>query len=932
MPEAPSLETARAARDTSPSFYRGVNPLVPGGRGFHPVCVCCGADVPGEEGRRVHAAPVSGFSGVAAARRPPVAFAAGDGTLPEAIVWTALDCPGQFAWLVEGVRTGLLGRRTARVLGPVPAARDYLIRGWCLENEGRKYFAGTALPDTEGRVHAFSRQGWIGRRDWTSRHRERRPQAGQRAVRAVASESCPRSERNRVRPALLAVLLLALSAAGPTPAATPPPKPEAAAQIGPDEAELEEVIMLLEDEQRRQRFLSQLRALREARAETAPGVEPSLGSLLVRAVAEPLQQASGQLSVVVTRLSALPGQLPQLRSFLASPERRAALLSAGGRLGIIVGASLLVAWLTRALLSPRKQEGPPAGPRLARGIVSAFRELLPVVVFALVAYALVAVLELRDATRLLAIAFANAGVAVGAALALARTVLDPRRQGHRLLASLADHDAAYLYVWLRRLVGLPVFGYFFLESALLLGLPEDVHGSLRTVLGLYVTALLVVLILQSRRPVAAWLTGTAEEGAEALRRSSPLRRLGGLWHLFAIFYVVAIFAVGAFEEGADLGFLVRASVVMLAVVVGFRYVNDWAQRLLGLLVRIPAELHTRHPELEARIRRYETILRRVSTALLGAVAAFLLLAGWGVDVGAIFASEAGRGLLGRVVRLAVIVGAVVLLWEAFTVVVEGMLREREQDGAVGGRSARLRTLLPLFRNTVRGVLVLLLSLTVLSEFGIDIGPLLAGAGVVGLAVGFGAQSLVKDVINGVFILLEDTITVGDVVSLGGHSGVVERMGIRTVRLRDLSGAVHTLPYGEVTTILNMTEDFSFALLDVGVAYRENTDEVVELLRAVAAELAEDPDFRDAVEGNLEVFGVNEFADSAVMVRVRQRTVAGQQWRVKRELNRRIKLRFDERGIEIPFPHRTLYFGVDKEGTAPPARLELDRLPGETNGS
>jgi small conductance mechanosensitive channel len=728
-----------------------------------------------------------------------------------------------------------------------------------------------------------------------------------------------------VRAALLVVLLLALSAPGPVPAATPPATPEAAAQAGLDDAELEEVIALLEDEPRRQRFLAQLQALRDARAETTAREEPSLGSLLVRAVAEPLQQASGQLSAVVTRLSTLPGQLPQFRNFLASEERRAALLSVGGRLGIIVGASLLVAWLTRALLSPRKQqEAPSAEPRLARVIVSAFRELLPVVVFALVAYPLVAVLELRDATRLVAIAFANAGVAVGAALALARTVLDPRRRGHRLLPSLADHDAAYLYVWLRRLVGLPVFGYFFLESALLLGLPTDVHGSLRTVLGLYVTALLVVLILQSRRPVAAWLTRAADQDAEEPRRSSPLRRLGGLWHLFAIFYVVAIFTVGAFEEGADLGFLVRASVIMLAVVVGFRYVNDWVHRLVGLLLRIPADLRTRHPELEGRVRRYEVILRRVTTVLLGAVAAVLVLAGWGLDVGAVFASDAGRGLLARVARLAIIVGGVLLLWEAFTVFVEGMLREREQDAAVGGRGARLRTLLPLFRNTVRGILLLLLSLTVLSELGIDIGPLLAGAGVVGLAVGFGAQSLVKDVINGVFILLEDTITVGDVVTLGGHSGVVERMGIRTVRLRDLSGAVHTLPYGEVTTILNMTEDFSFALLDVGVAYRENTDEVVALLKEVAAELAEEADFRDAVQGELEVFGVNEFADSAVMVRVRQRTVAGQQWRVKRELNRRIKLRFDERGIEIPFPHRTLYFGVDKQGAAPPARLELDR--------
>lgn len=164
-PASPSLDAARAARAASPSFYRDVNPLVPGGTGFHPVCVCCGADVPADEGLHVYAAPVAGFPGVAAAWRPPVALAADDGTLPEAMVWTALDCPGQFAWMVDGVKTGLLGRMTARVLGPVPADRDYLIRGWCLENEGKKYFAGTALLDTAGAVHAFARQTWIGRLD-----------------------------------------------------------------------------------------------------------------------------------------------------------------------------------------------------------------------------------------------------------------------------------------------------------------------------------------------------------------------------------------------------------------------------------------------------------------------------------------------------------------------------------------------------------------------------------------------------------------------------------------------------------------------------------------------------------------------------------------------------------------------------------------------
>jgi hypothetical protein len=165
VPTPPALADAREARDRSPSFYRGVNPLVPDGTGFHPVCVCCGADVAADQGLHVYAAPVAGFAGVAAAWRPPQAFATAAGTLPESIVWTALDCPGQFAYMVDGIRTGLLGRMTGRVLRPVPVEADYVIIGWRLEIERRKHFAGTALVDATGELYAYARQTWIGRMD-----------------------------------------------------------------------------------------------------------------------------------------------------------------------------------------------------------------------------------------------------------------------------------------------------------------------------------------------------------------------------------------------------------------------------------------------------------------------------------------------------------------------------------------------------------------------------------------------------------------------------------------------------------------------------------------------------------------------------------------------------------------------------------------------
>ncbi|MEZ5559903.1 MAG: hypothetical protein R3E86_15330 [Pseudomonadales bacterium] len=165
VPQAPAFAAASAGRDASPSFYTGVNPLLPNGTGFHPICVCCGADVAPDQGLHVYAGPVTGFDGAAAAWRPHAAFADTDGNLPAPIIWTALDCPGQFAYMVSGIRTGLLGRMTGRVLRRVPADQDFVICGWRLEVEGRKHFAGTALFDQHGELCALARQTWIGRMD-----------------------------------------------------------------------------------------------------------------------------------------------------------------------------------------------------------------------------------------------------------------------------------------------------------------------------------------------------------------------------------------------------------------------------------------------------------------------------------------------------------------------------------------------------------------------------------------------------------------------------------------------------------------------------------------------------------------------------------------------------------------------------------------------
>lgn len=238
--------------------------------------------------------------------------------------------------------------------------------------------------------------------------------------------------------------------------------------------------------------------------------------------------------------------------------------------------------------------------------------------------------------------------------------------------------------------------------------------------------------------------------------------------------------------------------------------------------------------------------------------------------------------------------------------------------------ARAQTLEPVVRNVVMVTLTVFFLLVGLSELGIDIYPLLAGAGVAGIAIGFGAQALVKDFLTGFIVVFEDLLQVGDVINVAGRTGAVERITMRKIQLRSLDGTVHTVPFSEVAVVDNLTKEFSYYLLDVGVAYREDIDEVIQCLRQIDEDMRATEKFGEKIIAELEVLGVDKFADSAVIVRARTKTRAHDKWSVGREFNRRIKQEFDRRNIEIPFPHQTIYFGEDKQGSAPAAKLELSK--------
>jgi len=311
------------------------------------------------------------------------------------------------------------------------------------------------------------------------------------------------------------------------------------------------------------------------------------------------------------------------------------------------------------------------------------------------------------------------------------------------------------------------------------------------------------------------------------------------------------------------------------------------------------------------------LLRRILAVLIRIAAVVAILGAWQIDIGSILAGAAARDIIGRIATILLMLCGALAIWEIVDAAISFYLERRDVNGNPFVTSSRARTLLPLMRNALLVVISLLAGLTILSELGVNIAPLLAGAGVVGLAIGFGAQTLVKDVITGAFILFEDTVNVGDVITVNGISGTVEKMSIRTLKLRAGDGTLHSIPFGTVATVSNQSRGFGYYTIDVAVDYREDTDKVIAALREVFEDLIGDPRYRTDIFSGLEIQGVDRFTDNAVHIVAGIRTRALRQAPVGREFNRRMKIKFDELGIRFSPPPRLAY-ALAPGGPATPA--------------
>jgi len=343
--------------------------------------------------------------------------------------------------------------------------------------------------------------------------------------------------------------------------------------------------------------------------------------------------------------------------------------------------------------------------------------------------------------------------------------------------------------------------------------------------------------------------------------------------------------------------MLRAGLTFLVVIGGALLV--WGLRLLlkSLTERV-APGHASDPKKKrVPIGRW-TI--RVARFAIGVAVFLIVLRVWGFDYDDLREGPLGA-VLGVATRVALILFISFAAIELLNLGITNLFARIAKRARNARRAAQVRTLAPILGGVVTTVLIVIAAMMTLSEFGVEIGPLIAGAGIIGLAIGFGAQTLVKDFLTGIFLVLEDTVSIGDSIRIGDFSGVVEDMSLRTIKLRDFDGTLHVFPYSEAQVIHNRTKSFGFAVFELQISFLSDIDHALAVTKAVAEQIAADEAFKSAIIAPAEILGVDAITDNAVVIKGRLKTLPGDQWRVRREFNKRIKRAFDSEGVL--FEHR-----------------------------
>jgi small-conductance mechanosensitive channel len=762
----------------------------------------------------------------------------------------------------------------------------------------------------------------------------------------------------------LLCLLAALALASPARAqpALPGAKPVAAASpalpaLTP--AETQTILQLLNDPQKRAAFTAQIQALSKATQATTPKPAVAVPLAPNSVGAEVIQRSASWLADLGTQLSAFNhvlGNLPAVWAFslrvFNDPGRRAQVLQAGWHLGVILLGAVAIEWMFDRLLrrpigglarlapggSPGRagpepstdrgpaEDGPPDDsadhgsvapapaalghhhPRFSRTVgvlrrlpffvLRLLLELLSPALFLALAYAGMILVE-TETQAVLWVAI-SAYVAVRITTAVTRSLVSPDYPSLRMV-HLTDQGAAYTLVWVRRLAAVAGFGYASTQIGVQFGLPPTARDAFLKAVMLLDHILAVIVVLQCRAPVAARLRSHTSRPTVAGRVRN---RIASVWHLIAIFFIVALWLVWAAQVRNGYVKMWRFFVVSVAVLILARLVAILVLGGLDRAFRISPDMSQRYPGLEKRANRYYPLLRGFLTTLLAVVTCMALLQAWGVNTLSWFYTGALGGKLASATMTVIIAGAIALaVWEAANTGLDRHLGRLTRE-AQYSKSARLRTLMPILRTILMVALLAVFGLTALSEIGVNIAPLLAGAGILGVAIGFGSQKLVQDFITGIFLLLENAMQVGDAVTVAGLSGSVENLSIRTMRLRAGDGSVHIIPFSSVSTVTNVNRGIGNAAVTVTVPLEEDSDHVSDVLAEIVRGMRGEQAFRDMMRSDFQLWGVDRVDSGNV-------TIVGQivcsdtgRWAVQREFNRRMNIRFKELGIRIGTPVTT----------------------------
>lgn len=523
----------------------------------------------------------------------------------------------------------------------------------------------------------------------------------------------------------------------------------------------------------------------------------------------------------------------------------------------------------------------------------------------------------RGTLDTLAAVFLRAFVAVEIVKVLIRTVFAVRHPHLRLLP-MSDELARYWNAWLVRVVAAAGYGTLLVDPVISAALSPALGRLASMVIMLVVYVYAVRIIWQNRHSVRDRMNHHAANAATFM--GSRLHFLSRIWHVLGIGYFTVLLIVSQIDPTNALPFMARATAQTLLVIGVGSLLILLLNTVMAKPIRLSDDLRRRLPMLEARVNAYVPAMLKGVGWIIRIVIVLLVLDAWhAFDLSRWLASDAGGAAIKMVVNVVIVLLIAALAWTVIASIIEHRLSQNEGRGMP---SARERTLLSLFRNAALIVIVTMTLMVLLSQIGIDVGPLIAGAGVVGLAIGFGAQKLVQDIITGVFIQLENGMNENDVVQVAGVFGTVEKMTIRSVGIRTLDGGYHLVPFSSVDVVANHMRDFSYHLGEYTIAHRESVDDAIEHLRAAFAELMTDSVLGPEILEEMTVAGVTAVNDKGVTIRILIKTTPGMQWAVQRGYNRLLKKHFDAAGIELPYPHTVVYFGQDKRGYAPSANVTL----------